>query len=602
VFLRSPTLLKALSFAPLLALAPATLPAQNPDTGQAAPADPCAAGAISYVYIANSSIFDMSDEGLDRRFAWAYRAANRLHARTRESVIRRELLFGPGTCYDPWLLDETERLLRGYSFLSRVDVYGVPQSDGSWHVIVDTRDEWSTRVDVRLRTSGGFGIEGVRITEDNLRGTGQSLGVFYFEREVTRDYGVMYHTPQLFGTRWDVTAGLGRTRAGTFVQQEVAYPFVGEVSRWAGRQHFRREDQFFDYVLPDTAGARHVLLPVREQAFDLAVLRRIGRRGSMALIGGALSYQQLSYPGVVQLSQRGDFEQREPAPDSITRVVAAQREPLGNIRAFVLTGHRNVWWIRRRGLDSMRGQEDVRLGAEAILAVGRSLPTLETDDDLYTRLSLYAAMEAGPLLLLGRARGDGRRDLRAAAGQPEWEDVFGETELLAYLQSPRLPRQTLFFRAAGTGAWSTRTPFQLTLGGLHGVRGFARDALPGGRRVVLTVEDRFYLGWPLPDVLDLGGTVFADVGRTWAGDVPFGTDSGWRAAAGFGLRGSFPAGSRSIYRVDIAWPLASGTGAGDFRITVSTGELRGHSPREPDRQLARSRTQNVGGDLFRFRN
>jgi hypothetical protein len=574
-----------------------------PLAAQTTPDTRCPAGEISYVHIDNNSIFDTTDPELDRRFLWAYSLANRLHIRTRAWVIRRELLFAPGDCYDPFLLEETERLLRGYEFLGRADAFAVPQPDGTLHIIVSTRDEWSTRVDFRFNTIGGFGIEGGRLQEENLLGTGMALGLFYFEREVTRDYGVSFFTPQLFGTRWDLRSEVGRTRAGTIVHQEIAYPFVGEVSRWAARESFRREDQFFDYVAGDdpSGSAPHVLLPLRDQSFDLAVIRRIGRRGNMALLGGALSYQQVSYPGTIEVSRRGDFDARTPAPDSLAAPVRRQRQPVDNIRAFGLVGHRNVWWVRRHGLDSMRGQEDVRLGGEAILALGRSFPALEIDDDLYGMLGLYAAMAAGDGLFIARGRADARRDLGTGIAEPEWEDMYVEAELLGYLQTPRLPRQTLYARAALTGGWHTRTPFQLTLGGVSALRGYAPERMPGGRRLTVTLEDRFFLGWPMPALLDMGGTVFIDAGRMWAGDAPFGIDSGWRASAGVGLRASFPAGSRSTYRLDFAWPLDEGTSLRDFRVTMSIGERRGVAPRYEDRQLNRSRTQNVGGELFTFR-
>ena len=567
-------------------------------------ADSCATGRISYVFIDNKSIFDTTDPELDRRLLWAYRVANALHIGTRRWVIRRELLFAPGTCYDPFLLEETERLLRGYRFLSRVDVFGLPQPDGTHHVIVSTRDEWSTRLDVRFSSGGELGLEGIRLTETNLFGTGMTAGAFYFEREVTRDYGVSYHTPQVAGTRWDLTAAAGRSRAGTFVRETIAYPFVGEVSRWAGRQAFRREDQFFNYIVEDDPELRssQVLVPLREKTFDLALVRRTGRRGNTALVGAALSYQQLSYPDRVQLAPEGDFSRRVPAPDSLAAPVLARRDMLANIRAFALLGHRNVWWIRRRGLDSMRGQEDVRLGAEAVLGLGRSIPSLETDDDLYATLALYTGLQLGGVLALARARTDARRDLTATAGAPEWEDVYVQSELLSYLQPTQLPRQTIFLRAALSGAWNTRTPFQLTLGGAHGVRGYDRERFPGGRRLVMTLEDRIYVGWPAADMIDLGGTVFVDAGRIWAGDVPFGMDSSWRGGAGLGLRASFPAGARSVYRVDVAWPLDRTTRLGDVRLTISVGEPRGLLLGDSDLQLVRSRSQNIGGELFTFRN
>src|SRR5690606_15328896 len=102
------------------------------------------------------------------------------------------------------------------------------------------------------------------------------------------------YSPQLFGTRWDLTTALAETRAGTRAHFEVAYPFVGEVSRWAGRQSYLRDDRHFDYMLPrDDGGTDHVLQPMRETFFDLAIVRRIGQTGSMTLLGGGVSFQKV---------------------------------------------------------------------------------------------------------------------------------------------------------------------------------------------------------------------------------------------------------------------------------------------------------------------
>jgi hypothetical protein len=556
------------------------------------------------VVVDNASIFDDDDPGLPDRLRWAYRAANALHVRTRESVIRRELLFEEGDCLDPFLLAESERLLRGYGFLSRAEITALPRGDGTHDVIVDTQDDWSTRVDLRLRVDEGLRLEGVSLNEENLLGTGQRLGVFFFEREVTREYGLQFATPQLARTRWDLTAAAGRTRPGTFVREEIAYPFVGEVSRWGGRQAFSRNDRYFNYITGDdpSLDASHVLLPVREKRFDLAVVRRIGERGNMALLGAGVSYQQLAYPGGVEVAPGGDFDNRSPADSQQTSAVAMQRDEVNNIRLSVLLGHRNVWWVERRGLDALRGLQDVKLGAEAGLALGRSLPTFEADDDLAVTFTVYTGFTAGDALFVGRARGDVRRDLAAPAGSEEWEDLYADGEVLAYWQPGGGPRHTVVFRAAGLGAWNTRTPFQLTLGGERAMRGYHSERFPGGRRATLSLEHRFYAGWPFGQLADLGTTVFADVGRVWPGDVPFGTDSGWRSNVGVGLRGSFPAGSRKTYRIDFAWPLDRGTGLGDVRIRFSVGEPLGLVVREPDLQLMRSRPEGVGGSLFQFRN
>jgi hypothetical protein len=564
----------------------------------------CAAGSIAAVTVDNHPMFDADDGDLDGRVRWAYRAANALHIETRERVIRRELLFAPGDCFDPYLLDESERLLRSYDIFATVDIAGERRADGQWDVRVETRDEWSTRIDVRIRFDDGFKVQGARIFETNLLGLARSFGAFYYEREVRRDYGLSYFTRQVARSRWDFGIAAGVTRAGSFVREQIGYPFLGELGRWAGRQAFVRDDQFFDYVAYDTRDldAPHILVPVREKFFDVAVLHRSGERGRMLMVGGALSIEDLAYPGIVEVAPAGSFEDRVTAHPSIGSSVMQQLNEIGAVRASVLLGHRNVNWLTRRGLDSMRGEQDVRLGTEIGLIAGRSIPALFDDDDWRFSLSTYVGFEAFGGFFVARARGDVRHDLAAPAGTSAWQDLETDGELLAYWRRARLPRHTLVLRAAAAGAWRTRTPYQLTLGGELALRGYDTERFPGGRRLTLTLEDRFFLGWPFPDLFDAGLTVFADAGRMWAGDVPFGRATDWKASAGFGLRASLPAGGRTTYRLDFAWPLETGAGPGDLRIRFSIGEVVGIEPREGDLQIARSRAAGAAGSLFDFRN
>jgi hypothetical protein len=276
---------------PLFLLTPRAIPAQ----------DACPAGRIDFVYIDAHSIFDADDPGLDGRVRWAYRAANALHVTTREPTIQRELLLSPGDCYDPFLLAESERLLRLFGTFARVDVFGVPQPDGNWHIIVATRDEWSTQVDIRFRFDNGVEFEGARVYETNLVGRALTLGAFYYERDVTRDYGMAFATPHLFRTHANGVLAIGRTRAGQFIRGEVSYPFLGEIGQYGGRVGYRREEQFFDYIVEDqrTLDSPHVLVPVRAKFVDASAVRRFGSRGRTLLLGGALTYEQVVFNGLI---------------------------------------------------------------------------------------------------------------------------------------------------------------------------------------------------------------------------------------------------------------------------------------------------------------
>ena len=58
---------------------------------------------------------------------------------------------------------------------------------GSVQVVVDTQDEWSTRVQPKLDSRGRIELEGVVLSEDNLLGTGRHFSLFYDEEEDERE-------------------------------------------------------------------------------------------------------------------------------------------------------------------------------------------------------------------------------------------------------------------------------------------------------------------------------------------------------------------------------------------------------------------------------
>ena len=141
-------------------------------------------------------------------------------------------------------------------------------------------------------------------------------------------------------------------------------------------------------------------------------------------------------------------------------------------------------------------------------------------------------------------------------------------------------------------------PFQLTLGGTSVLRGYSVDDLPGGRRLVASLEDRIYLGSPGGDFMDLGMTAFIDVGSIWAGGAPFGADSGLLATGGAGLRIGMPSGTRGVTRVDIAFPLNGPDAFSGPTFRITRRETLGLRRGVEDRQLNRSRRPGVGPGII----
>ncbi len=567
----------------------------------AAAQEACANGRVSHVFVDNRSIFDL-DELEDAPFQWVYRLANRLHFRTRPSFLRREILLAPGDCWDLFLAEESARLLRRLTFIARSDVYGVQQPDGDWHLVVDTQDEWTTVVEVGGRLDGGLKVEKTRLREENFLGRGFLLGFLYQEEDAQRRLGGEVATPRLFNSRIDASLRAGETRVGPFVEQEVLYPFVGEVGRFAARQRYRHVEDYFTWSLGTPDHPRHLLLPVEREAWEVTLAGRVGDPGNLTIFGIGVARDRLSFADLDEAEEVFDkrFGDPLPAPPELAERLAPQTRYRSGMRVNLLLGQRNIRFEERRGLDALRGVHDLELGTEFALTLGRSLgaaPTGDTPDDLHLRTRFYAAGAPAPFVFLANASLEARQIFSGSVAGEGWRDILAEIDLLAYWQPPEADRHTFFARVAGAGGWQTDFPFQLTLGGMTGVRGYHDDAFPGARRLVVNVEDRIRFGWPFPDIFDLGATLFADAGRVWDDEAGFGRDSGWRGTLGAGLRIGFPSGTRGVVRIDVGAPFGGGGWDGAV-FRVSFRDQIGVTAGVRDLQMDRSRRLRVGPDVF----
>ncbi|MEJ2539054.1 MAG: BamA/TamA family outer membrane protein [Gemmatimonadota bacterium] len=559
----------------------------------------CSAGEITEIFIDNHSIFDLDDLPVDR-FRWAFEFANALHMRTRPSFIRRELLFGVGDCYDSFQISDSERILRRLPFISNAEVYGIRQPDGSWHVVVDTRDEWSTRLEVTVEYANGLDHRSIGLTEQNFLGRGFQISGFYVRNDANERLGGQFFTPQLFGTEADFLIGGGNTQVGRFWTVGVTQPFVGETGRWAGRTAASRSEDYFIYSsgTPDMPG--NVLLPIEQRRSEFTGMIRFGEPGSLTSVGLGVARAELTpidFPASLEVVENRDFGNPQPAPPEVVDEVARQTFFSSGFRINLLFGQRNIRFIQRTGLDALRGVADLQVGTDVSLTLGRTVGSGDTPDDLNTRLTVYAATAPSPFTLISRVGVEGRQVFfDPSTTRRGWRDVLARFDLLLYWQPDRFERHTVLTRVSASGGWTMDRPFQLTLGGRRGLRGFDEDDYPGARRVVLNLEDRIYLGWPAPNFADLGITLFGDFGRVFGGDVPFGFDSGWRGSVGAGLRIGFPAGTRGVARVDLAWPLGAGGGPPILRISLA--DLLGIRQGFEDPQFTRSQILRVGPDRF----
>jgi len=138
-------------------------------------------------------------------------------------------------------------------------------------------------------------------------------------------------------------------------------------------------------------------------------------------------------------------------------------------------------------------------------------------------------------------------------------------------------------------------PFQLMLGDRQGgVRGYSDSRDAGAVRGVARLEERWSIGgFSRHDRFGLAG--FADAGRVWAGDAPFGVNSSAKIGIGVGLLAALPPQSQRMWRLDVAVPVSPDAHARwEIRLT---GTWTRRFWREPD-DVARGRSGAAPSTIF----
>jgi outer membrane protein assembly factor BamA len=487
------------------------------------------AGArIGEVRILTEDMFDLSDP---RENNALYRLANRLHINTRPEVIRHLLLFRSGEPLEVRLIEESERLLRGQQFLYDVLIQPIKYENGVVDIEVRTRDSWSLEPTLSVSRAGGHNTGRLGLEEDNILGTGVSMGVQYrtdVDRSST-EFNIA--NGNVLGTRVAAAYSIAKHDDGNAQSGSIVRPFYALDTRWAGGI---------------SASANDTREAIYNNGENVAEYRHERRSGEV-FAGWSPGLRRGWVPrysvGLFHDSDEYGFIEGEAAPVRLPTDMTLAG-PFLRLELIEDAFRKDT------NLNQIGRVEDVSMGVQASARVGRSLGAFGASRELWTygaSVSDGFDVTANSLLLTNWHMGG-----RLAGGQSENQTLGGSARYYH-----RHGRHVLYYAAlSADAAHDPDVPGPLTLGGDNGLRGYPLRYQSGERRALLTLEARAYSDWYPLRLIRVGGAVFYDVGRAWRGENINENNPGWLSDVGFGLRFlNARTTFGNVLHADIAFPL-----------------------------------------------
>ena len=497
---------------------------------------------IGDITINAMDIFDLDDPEDDKAL---FRLMNKLHVRTRDPVIKRQLLFDTDEPFSRQRLDESERILRETAYLYDAEIRITSCDAETVDVDVTTRDVWTLKPGIDISRSGGESRVGLDLQEENFLGRGGSIRFLLRNDEERRSTEIGYADRNI-GGRWiSLNTTIADNSDGHVFALGLQRPFYSLDTRWAvgGRvRDERREDKV--YVLGDEIGKFRRDI----EYFDVYGGWSGGlRQGWVQRWLGGFVYDDQAFGN---------------ANDSLEPdLVPADRRLAYPYVEYQLIEDR---FQRAENLDQIQRTEDISLGAEVRFRLGWLAEPLGAD----RRGAVFSAVAR-------RGYGDPARMLwdfsthasgRVESGKVRDTVVGGST--LWYLRQS--DRRLLFASLRGDVAEELDLDNPLEIGGDNGLRGYPLRYQRGDARAQLTIEQRYFTDYYLWRLLRVGGAIFFDAGRVW-GDNPFGGENlGWLRDVGFGLRlASTRSSIGKMIHIDFAFPLDGDSSISSFQFLVS---------------------------------
>ncbi|MEL7297800.1 MAG: hypothetical protein AAGJ86_09055 [Pseudomonadota bacterium] len=479
------------------------------------------------IRIQRDPIFDTSQPKENKRL---YRAANRIHILTRESVLRGQLLIASGELVDAQAVEETERVLRRNNYIYDVTITPTKVAEGVVDVLIVTRDNWTLFPQIGFSQQGGQTEYALGLRESNLFGTGASLG-FRIEDDGDRESSLLqYNNRNVRGTWWRFEVGYRDSDDGDGQRLRIIRPFFSLDTKYSAG-------------LDATAVVQEE--PLFSFGDEIAEYQR--DQLSVNLWYGWSKGLQEGWTRRWQLGFRIDDNRFEEVVEPLRLLVRPDdrdlRYPYVRYEA-IENRFKTVTNVSRIAVT-----EDLFLGTRYSAALGWFGASTGADRDGAVFDLDYLTTRGDPERWLWRWRA-------MSCGRIETGELKnGRFTLESEFVRRQSPTRQWAIKLESTVAHEPDLDQPVLLGGLTGLRGYDRAFGNGDARALLTLEQRGITDWYPFRLFRVGGAAFVDVGRVWGNDVAGLSTDKLLTNVGVGLRlMSTRASSNRMLHIDFAWP------------------------------------------------
>ena len=489
---------------------------------------------IAKINITTGAIFDSSEQDLMA----IHTLANWMHINTKEDVIKERLPFKEGDSLDEDDLLEAERIIRSQAYIrdAKITFKQSCNFNEPAEVEIHTWDNWSLIPTVSFGRKGGHNKLSLGVKEDNVLGSGIRARIKYNSDEQRNGYQFTLKSAFPLIPFSTVLIDFLDNDDGQRTFLEFDKPFY----------HLRSENMFNVAFLSDEKTVDIFQNGLTRNSFE-ANSHRYAVSGGWQLNAEDNSTTRIK---IGYVDESFEFE-----PSHL----------LSSIDSLFLPHNRDYQypWVGIEFLERafktmydiylINQTEDINLGWHHEFKLGFELNDVAKDNNVGYHFSLSSTkgfeINEGLILLSLEGEGDFNTlnpDYFSLSGKAEYFKRY--TNLIGF-----------YSRVSGAISNNSFLDKPITIGDDGGVRGYPLQYQHGDHYLTSSVEARFYSGYNILKILDVGFVAFADVGKAWSGEqAMFNETNSLLSSVGIGLRlYSSHSSHKSVIHMDISKPFAT---------------------------------------------